>query len=222
MTADPTSIDRIRNATFAGARRGYNKQDVDSFLANLADWLASGEGQEQSVVVKEALQDVGRRTGAILTTAEEAAQETRATAEKARQEADAYAEQARQSADAQAKATKESSEAEAERTRSVAARDAEEMITKAKAEVRKIVEEGDTKKADLNSEIDELGERRDSILRRVDELASQLAGAANQHRPAAAPAEEATPAAVKEPNGDGSNGQAKTGAKAGSKNSKSS
>ena len=87
MNADPTSIERIRSATFESARRGYKKQDVDRFLASLADWLASGEGREQTVVVKEALQDVGRRTGKILTTAEETAQEIREKAQQAREEA---------------------------------------------------------------------------------------------------------------------------------------
>ncbi len=182
MSADPTSIDRIRNATFASARRGYKKQDVDSFLASLSDWLESGEGREQSVVVKEALQDVGRRTGKILATAEESAQEIREQAQKAREEADTYSKRTRENADQQASALKESSEAEAERTRAVAARDAEEMTSKAKGEVRAIVADGESKKAELEAELAELAERRDAILRRIDELASQLTGTADHHR----------------------------------------
>jgi DivIVA domain-containing protein len=182
MSADQISIDRIREATFASARRGYKKQDVDRFLASLADWLASGEGQEQSVLVKEALQDVGRQTGAILSTAEEAAQEIRDKAQKTREDAEAYAKQTREQSNQQAAALKESSEAEAERTRTIAARDAEEMISKSKAEVRAVIEEGNAKKAETRTEIDELGERRDSIVGRIDELASQLSGTADEHR----------------------------------------
>lgn len=183
MNADPTSIERIRKTSFASSRRGYNKKDVDRFLAGLADWLASGEGREQTVLVKEALQDVGRRTGKILVTAEESAQEIRDKAQKARDEADAYVMQARENANQQAGALKESSEAEAERLRSVAARDAEELITKAKAEVRAVHSQGEARKAEIEAEIEELGERRDSILKRIDELAVQLSGTANEHRP---------------------------------------
>jgi DivIVA domain-containing protein len=183
MNADQTSIERIRSATFKSARRGYKKQDVDRFLASLADWLASGEGQEQSVVVKEALQDVGRRTSSILVTAEEAAQEIRDQAQKKREEADGYAKQTREQADQQARALKESTEAEAERLRSVAARDVEEMKSKAQGEVRTILDQGETRKAELRGEIEELGQRRESIVQHLDQLAVQLSGTADDHRP---------------------------------------
>jgi DivIVA domain-containing protein len=183
MGADPTSIERIRSATFKSARRGYKKQDVDRFLASLADWMASGEGREQSIHVKEALQDVGRRTGKILTTAEEAAQEIRDRAQQAREEADAYAKQARENADQQIGALKESSEAEAERIRTVAARDAEELISKAKADARAIEEEGKARKAEIEAEIGELRKRRGSLVEHLDQLARQLSGTADDHRP---------------------------------------
>jgi DivIVA domain-containing protein len=183
MNADPTSIERVRTATFKSARRGYKKQDVDRFLQSVADWLASGEGREQSVVVKEALQDVGRRTSSILVTAEEAAQEIRDQAQKKREEADGYAKQTREQANQQAKALKESTEAEAERLKSVAARDVEEMKSKAQADVRKIVDDGETKKAELRGEIEELGQRREQIVEHLDQMATQLSGTAKEHRP---------------------------------------
>jgi DivIVA domain-containing protein len=203
MTADPTSIERIRSASFESARRGYKKQDVDRFLASLADWLASGEGRKQSVLVKEALEDVGRRTGSILVTAEESAQEIRERAEKTREEADAYAKQTKERTEQQARALKESSEAEAERIRSVAARDAEEAVSKAKAEVREVVAQGEARKAQIEAEIEDLGKRRDSILGRIDELASQLSGTAKEHRPSKTKATERD-----EPNGSGGDGDA--------------
>jgi len=201
MSADPTSIDRIRNASFESGRRGYKKQDVDRFLASLADWLASGEGRKQSVLVKEALEDVGRRTGSILVTAEESAQKIREKAENTREEADAYASKTREQTEQQASALKESSEAEAERIRSVAARDAEETLSKAKAEVREIVAQGEATKAQIQAEIEDLGKRRDSILGRIDELASQLSGTAKEHRPSKPKAAEKD-----KPNGSGGDG----------------
>src|SRR5919106_2317142 len=109
MGVDQTSLDRIRNATSPASRRGYDKHEVEKFLARLADWLETGGGDEsRSATVKRELERVGERTGAILAQAEESAQQIRAEAEQeaadtvgganteaeqTRSEADAYAEQ---------------------------------------------------------------------------------------------------------------------------------
>jgi DivIVA domain-containing protein len=83
MGVDQTSLDRIRNATFPSARRGYDKHEVEKFLARLADWLETGGGDEsRSDTVKRELERVGQRTGAILAQAEESAQQIRAEAEE--------------------------------------------------------------------------------------------------------------------------------------------
>jgi len=182
MSADPTSIERIRNATFATARRGYKKQDVDQFLARLTDWLEENSGQEASVASKQALQEVGQRTSGILVAAQNSAEEILEAAQKERQEADAYANDVREKADRQAEATRKSSEADAQKNRSEAERDAEEQISRARAAVRKIEEEGEAKKAELGVELEDLKQRRVEILRRVEELATQLTGTANEHR----------------------------------------
>ena len=36
---DEHSIERIRNANFSHSVRGYDRAEVDRFLAELADWL---------------------------------------------------------------------------------------------------------------------------------------------------------------------------------------
>ena len=83
MPVDQTSLDRIRNATFPSSRRGYDKHEVEKFLARLADWLETGGGDEsRSDAVKRELEKVGQRTGAILAQAEESAQQIRAEAEE--------------------------------------------------------------------------------------------------------------------------------------------
>ena len=82
MGVDQTSLDRIRNATFPSSKRGYDKQEVEKFLARLADWLETGGGDEsRSETVKRELERVGERTGAILSQAEDSAQQIRAEAE---------------------------------------------------------------------------------------------------------------------------------------------
>lgn len=115
MSVDQTSLERIRNATFPVARRGYEKKEVEKFLARLADWLETGGGdQSRSDAVKKELERVGQRTGAILAQAEESAQQLRdeadaeakqtitdanSAAEKTRSEADAYSQETRTAAD---------------------------------------------------------------------------------------------------------------------------
>ncbi|MGZ5355252.1 MAG: DivIVA domain-containing protein, partial [Solirubrobacterales bacterium] len=122
MAVDETSLDRIRNATFPSSRRGYDKHEVEKFLARLADWLETGGGDEpRSDAVKRELERVGERTGAILSQAEESAQqirseaeeearatraEAKATAEKLRGDADAYAAKTRGDADSYAGETR--------------------------------------------------------------------------------------------------------------------
>src|SRR6266540_5560670 len=83
MPVDQTSLDRIRNATFPSAKRGYDRHEVEKFLARLADWLETGAGDaSRSDTVKRELERVGERTGAILAQAEESAQQIRAEAEE--------------------------------------------------------------------------------------------------------------------------------------------
>ena len=129
MPVDQTSLDRIRNATFPAAKRGYDKHEVEKFLARLADWLETGAGDEsRSDTVKRELERVGERTGAILAQAEESAQQIRAEAEEeargtvntanmqaeeTRAEADKYAGEKRTSADSYAQQTRQAAEQEA-------------------------------------------------------------------------------------------------------------
>lgn len=87
------SIERIRSATFSISRKGYDKREVEDFLSKLADWLETG-GADQALsdVIRQELERVGERTGRILATAHEAADEIRVEIE---QEAARIAEDAR-------------------------------------------------------------------------------------------------------------------------------
>jgi DivIVA domain-containing protein len=201
MGVDQTSLDRIRNATFPAARRGYDKHEVEKFLARLADWLETGAGDEaRSDTVKRELERVGQRTGAILAQAEDSAQQIRAEAqeevrgtiesakaeaEKTRSEADAYSSQTRVAADAYAEETRQSAEHEAAATRAQAEQDARETIEGAQAQARRIVEEGTQRREDIEAVIADLLRRRDDVLADTEELSSRLSAAVSDHRPAA-------------------------------------
>jgi len=199
MPVDQTSLDRIRNATFPSAKRGYDRHEVEKFLARLADWLETGAGDEsRSDTVKRELERVGQRTGAILAQAEESAQQIRAEAEEesrgtintasmqaeeTRSEADKYAGDARISADAYAQQTRQAAEEDAASTRAKAEQDARETIASAQAQARRIVEEGTQRREDIEAVIADLVRRRDDVLADTEELTAKLTGAVSDHRP---------------------------------------
>ncbi len=199
MGVDQTSLDRIRNATFPSARRGYDKHEVEKFLARLADWLETGAGDEsRSDTVKRELERVGQRTGAILAQAEDSAQQIRAEAEEearetinsanaeaeqTRAEADSYSSESRRSADEYAEQTRQTAEQDANSARIKAEEDARETIEAAEARARRIVEEGTQRREDIEAVIADLVRRRDDVIADTEELSSKLTAAVAEHRP---------------------------------------
>jgi DivIVA domain-containing protein len=178
MGVDQTSLDRIRNATFPAARRGYDKHEVEKFLGRLADWLETGGGDEsRSDAVKKELERVGQRTGAILAQAEESAQQIRAEAE----------EEARgtiNSANLEATETRTEADNYANETRIAADRQAREAIEAAETQARRIVEEANQRREDTEALIGDLIRRRDDVIADTEELSQKLSAAVEQHRAA--------------------------------------
>ncbi len=199
MGVDQTSLDRIRNATFPSSRRGYDKHEVEKFLARLADWLETGGGDEsRSDTVKRELERVGQRTGAILAQAEESAQQIRAEAEEeargtintanleaeqTRSEAVAYSQETRSGADAYGEETRRAADENAAATRAQAEEDAGETIASAQAQARRIVDEGTQRRSDIEAVIADLVRRRDDVLADTEALAVKLEDAVKEHRP---------------------------------------
>jgi DivIVA domain-containing protein len=200
MGVDQTSLDRIRNATFPSARRGYDKGEVEKFLARLADWLETGGGDEsRSDTVKRELERVGQRTGAILAQAEESAQQIRAEAEQeargtinsanaeaeeARTEADTYSQETRSAADAYGEDSRRNADENAAAIRAQAEEEARETIASAQAQAGRIVDEGTRRREDIESVIGDLVRRRDDVLTDAEGLAGKLTDAVREHRPA--------------------------------------
>jgi DivIVA domain-containing protein len=199
MPVDQTSLDRIRNATFPAAKRGYDKHEVEKFLARLADWLETGAGDEsRSDTVKRELERVGQRTGAILAQAEESAQQIRAEAEEesrgtintanmeaeeTRTEVDNYARETRTSADAYAQQTRQEAEEVLSSAKAEAERQAREALEGARAQARRIVEEGTQRREDIEAVIADLVRRRNDVLADTEELTAKLTGAVSAHQP---------------------------------------
>lgn len=194
MAVDQKSLDRIRNATFPTARRGYDKGEVERFLEKLADWLETGAGDESRTdAVKRELERIGQRTSAILAQAEESASQIRTEAEREASELVAKAKS--DSKDLRAKAKKATEDAESKsrdllsKSEQDAKARADQILSKAKTEADKVVSEAKSAKADIETVIEDLNEGREEILADLEKLAGRLRDTVGEHsgpsRPAA-------------------------------------
>jgi DivIVA domain-containing protein len=194
---DQNSIERIRSATFAISRRGYDKREVDRFLAQVADWLETGAGDPtRSAIVKRELERVGERTAGILASAEESAEQLRYEAEteasqtlqgvrgeteRLRREADEYARRQREDADAYAEQTRQEVEQEARRSRLESTQTADEIVNDAERRAQGAAADGMQRRRDLETLITDLLERRDDVLEDLDRLAEELGALVAAH-----------------------------------------
>jgi DivIVA domain-containing protein len=212
---DEHSIARIRNANFSHSVRGYDRSEVDRFLAEVADWIETGGGEDAaaSETVRVELERIGERTGSILTEAhvaaeglrEDAAAEVRKqlvdanmTSESLRAEAGEYSADIRDEADTYSRKVRSDADAYAESTRTEVDAETAEDRAKAQKEAERIVADASRRRADVESVISDLEQRRDAVLAELERLASGIAGTATEHRPpegvAAVAATEATDA----------------------------
>jgi DivIVA domain-containing protein len=176
---DWKDIDRIRVPGFTLARRGYDKHEVDRFLARLADWLETDAPNEiGEMAVTRKLELVGKSTSHILMTTEQQATELRRSSEEECaqmiSEAEAAAQQTREAADQYAKQTRAQADAEAH-----------QVAEAASAKARATIEEGERRRAQIESVIADLEVRRDDALADLDALRKELGAAIASHRPAA-------------------------------------
>jgi DivIVA domain-containing protein len=219
---DQESIDRIRTATFPTGRRGYDKREVDRFLARLAEWLETGVAdQGPTDAVRRELEQVGEQTAKILTAAHDVAERLRVQAEREvegltegaqtqaaqkRAEADKILAEAQGVAETAAQKLRTEADKYATKTRTDADRDAEQSLTKARAEAKRIVDDANERKQDIEAVIADLEARRDEVLDSLERMSTELAGTATQH--AKATAEKAADAAAKAREGEeGKDGQ---------------
>lgn len=219
---DRNSIDRIRSASFSHAVRGYDRAEVDRFLAELADWLDDRGDGDDSELVRAELDRVGELTSNILTEAHDAAERIRDEAEREvrqslvdanlkserlRSEAEEYAEETREQADAyarkvrgeakkQADQLRGEAEAEAAQLREETAAEAKARRTAAAKEAERAVETATRRRREIEKVISDLEERRNAVIDELERLASGLAGTATEHRGSGREAGDPPPAAA--------------------------
>jgi DivIVA domain-containing protein len=175
---DWQDIDRIRVPGFALARRGYDKHEVDRFLARLADWLETDAAAEiGQMAVTRKLELVGKSTAHILMTTEQESAELRRSAQE-------ECAQLVSEAEAAARQTREAADEYAKHVRAQADTDARRMSEAASTEARETIEEGERRRAQIEAVIADLEVRRDDALADLDALRSELGAAIANHKPA--------------------------------------
>lgn len=181
---DKDSIERIRTATFAVARRGYDKRQVDRFLEQLADWLETGGGDEaRGEIVRTELERVSEQTGGILLAAHDAAEALRQTAadelEKEREEAKRYSSGMRAEADAYSERVHIEADDYASETRGEADAYAARVRNEVKAEAATIREDADAYAESKRTEADE---EAAAVIRAAESRARQMVDDATRRR----------------------------------------
>jgi DivIVA domain-containing protein len=176
---DWKDIDRIRVPGFTMARRGYDKHEVDRFLARLADWLETDAASEiGQMAVTRKLELVGKSTAHILMTTEQESAELRRNSEQ-------ECAQMISEAEAAALQTREAADEYAKQTRGQADADAQRLAAEAGAAARETVEEGERRRGQIEAVIADLEVRRDDALTDLDQLRKELGTTIASHRQAA-------------------------------------
>lgn len=206
---DPERIEKIRKPGFDSAALGYNRRQVDQFLAALADWLEGADApDERTAAFKAEIDRINEQTSGVLAAAGTAAAELRSSAEReaaeaveeaereagekratadgysesTRSEADGYAEKARGDADAYSESARSEADGFASQRRTEAESEAGRIVADAQTQADQMLADGRAQVSDLEIEITELRERRNVLLDDLEHLASTLTGTASLHR----------------------------------------
>lgn len=189
----------IRNVSFPGSVRGYDRNAVDAYVKRVNRVIAELEmSSSPRTAVRHALEQVGEQTSGILQQARESAEEIIASA---RQEAEetitrAKSEAAETVVDASTQADR--AKVEAEQLIAKAMAEAEGIVTEAKAEAEKVLartreeaaarqEESEARLRELHAEIAITWKERRELLDDVRGIATRLQEAASEAAARTAP-----------------------------------
>ncbi len=182
----------IRNVSFPGSVRGYDRNAVDAYVKRVNRVIAELEMRSSPrAAVRHALEQVGEQTSGILQRAREAAEEITASARKEADEmtARAKAEAAETVVDASTQADRAKAEAAsliaeakaaAEGIVTEAKADAERVLARTREEAAAVEEEGKARLRELHAEIATTWKERRELLDDVRGIATRLQEAAGR------------------------------------------
>ena len=173
-------IEELKTVQFPTERRGgYDRRAVDAYLAELADWLATGgEDESRRAVIQRAMGDVGDRTGSILAAAQESADkltaEAEADAKRIRSDAEKEAAVTRSDADSYAAETRSAADEHARITSETAAAEAKALNEQAEARLKQAEEEAAERTRGIEQEIADLVRKRRDVVANLEQLNAEM------------------------------------------------
>ena len=191
--------EEIRNVSFPGAVRGYDRSAVDAYVKRVNRVIAELEMRSSPrAAVRHALEQVGEQTSSILQRARETAEEITGSA---RSEADELTSRAKaEAAEIVLHASTEADRARVESSQAVAKATAEGegVVAEAKAEADRILarareeaaalrEEGEARLRELHADIAVTWKERRELLDDVRGIATRLEAAASRAAARVAP-----------------------------------
>jgi DivIVA domain-containing protein len=182
----------IRNVSFPGAVRGYDRTTVDAYVERVNRVIAELEMRSSPrAAVRHALEQVGEQTSGILQRARETAEEITASARQEAEETTARAKA--EAAETVVNASTQADRAKAEATQLIARAksEAEGILTEARAEADRILArtreevaalrgEGETRLRELHADIATTWKERRELLEDVHGIAKRLEAAASR------------------------------------------
>jgi DivIVA domain-containing protein len=196
----------IRNVSFPGSVRGYDRTAVDAYVERVNRVIAELEMRSSPrAAVRHALEQVGEQTSGILQRARETAEEITASARQEAEETTARAKA--EAAETVVNASTQADRAKAEATQLIARAksEAEGILTEARAEAERILArtreevaalrgEGETRLRELHADIATTWKERRELLEDVHGIAKRLEAAASRAAARMPPQEPEEPA----------------------------
>jgi DivIVA domain-containing protein len=145
-----------------------------------AQALRAEAGEEARRIVEQARVSAESSRAAANKHAQRAREEADAVAARVRADADGHAKRVRREADEHAKRVQREADADAKRVRREADAEAAEAVSQAEARAIRMVEEATRRRREIEKVIADLETRREAVVRGLEKLSSQLAGAANE------------------------------------------
>lgn len=182
----------IRNVSFPGSVRGYDRSAVDAYVKRVNRVIAELEMRSSPrAAVRHALEQVGEQTSGILQRARETAEEIIATARREAEETTARAKAEAAEIVVNASTEAERAKAEADSLMAKARADAETILSQAKAEAERLLartrdevealqEEGRARLRELHADIAATWKERRELLDDVQTIAKRLEQAATR------------------------------------------
>jgi DivIVA domain-containing protein len=169
----------IRDVSFPGAVRGYDRRAVDAYVKQVNRVIAELEvSRSPQSAVRNALDRVGTQTSGILQRARESAEEitagAAAEAEETTGRAKAEAEEINASARAKAEETTARAKSEAEETLARLRSEAAEQVQRVEGEIEALRKEADTRMRKLSADTEAIRGEREALLDEIRQLAGRL------------------------------------------------